>query len=165
MDGAQCHLRDHRSVAFFDLLLRARESIDGIPGGHVPVVPVERDHRLRWQFPLNDSFPRIWPVNSACLVRKPLRIYGGVQDKGAELCDSFRVPGPAVPLELVDAGIVPGDVGSQRSGGRVVGGSLLCQLPAPVGLPGRMLLDGPGIGCAGAFGLPLKAPPAAKDLA
>src|SRR5258708_25000167 len=56
MDGTQRHLRDHRSVAFLDLLLCARKRIDGMPAGHIPEVTVERDHRLRWQFPLNDGF-------------------------------------------------------------------------------------------------------------
>jgi len=120
---------------------------------------------LRWQFPLNDGFPRIWPVYSACLVQKPLRIYGRVQDEGAELCDSFRFSGPAVPLELVDASIMLSDVGSERGGGRVVGGALLCKLPAPVGLLDRVLLHGTGVGGAGTVGLSLKAAPAAEDLA
>ena len=79
--------------------------------------------------------------------------------------DRFRVPGPAVPLELVDAGIVLGDGGGERGGGRVVGGALLCQLPAPVGLRGRVLLDGLGVGRAGAVELLLKAARAAEDLA
>ena len=74
MDGAQCHLSDHRPVAFLDLLLGARKGIDGVSGGHVPVVPVQRDHRLWWQFPLDDGFFRIWPVHSACVVRESLRV-------------------------------------------------------------------------------------------
>jgi hypothetical protein len=76
MDGAQCHLRDHRPVAFFDLFLSAGEGIDGIPVRHVPVIPLQRDHRLRRQFPLNDGFLRIWPVHRARLVRESLRIFG-----------------------------------------------------------------------------------------
>ena len=40
----------------------------------------------------------------------------------------LRVPGPAVPLELVDADIVLGDRGGERDGVRVVGGALRCQL-------------------------------------
>jgi hypothetical protein len=94
MDGAQRHLPDHRPVAFFDLLLCAREDLDSIPGGHVPVVPVEWDHRLRWQFPLNDGFRRIWPVHSTCLVRnaglRPLKIRQILQGSAALLRQACR---------------------------------------------------------------------------
>jgi hypothetical protein len=76
VDGAQCHLRDHRLVELLDLLFRARECVDGVPRGHVPVVPVERDHRLRRQVPLNDGFLRVWPVYGACLVRESLPMLG-----------------------------------------------------------------------------------------
>ena len=76
MDGAQCHLSDHHPVAFLDLLLGAGQGIDGVPGGHVPVVPVQRDHRLRGQFPLDDGFFRIWPVHGARVVRESLRVQG-----------------------------------------------------------------------------------------
>src|SRR5712664_2171571 len=123
MDGTQRHLRDHRSVAFLDLLLCARKRIDGIPAGHIPEVTVERDHRLRWQFPLNDGFLWIWPIHSACLVRES-GIYGRVQDEGAELRDSFWVPRAAVPLELVDAGVVLGGGRDESGRGGVISGVL-----------------------------------------
>lgn len=58
-----------------------------------------------------------------------------------------------------------GDLGGERGGRRVVDGALLCQLPARVGLRGRVQLYGPGVGCAGDVSLSLKALPAAKDLA
>jgi hypothetical protein len=51
------------------------------------------------------------------------------------------------------------------TGGRVVGGPLPGQLPAPVGLCGRVLLDLLGVGCAGIVELLLKALSTAKDLA
>ena len=65
--------------------------------------------------------------------------------------------GPAVPLELVDAGIVLGGGGGERGGGHVVGGALGCQFPAPAGLGGRVLLGGLSVRRAGAVELPFKA--------
>lgn len=97
-------------------------------------------------------------------MRESLGIYGRVQDEGAEACDSLRVPGPAVSLELVNARVVLGDGRGELGRSRVISSALLCQLPQPVGLRGRVLLDGPGEGPARGVELLLKAAPAAKDL-
>ena len=159
MDGAQRHLRDHRLVELVDLPLRARDAVDDVPGENVLVVPVGRDHRLRWQLPLNDDFLLTWPVHGAGPVREPVRVDGQVKDEGAELRDRFRVLGPAVPHELVDAGIVLGDGGGERGRGRLIGGALLGELPAPAVLRGRVPLTGLGVGGASAVELLLKAGP------
>ena len=57
-----------------------------------------------------------------------------------------------------------GGGGGERGGGRVVGGALGCQLPAPAGLGGRVLLGGLSVSCAGAVELSFKAACTAKDL-
>jgi hypothetical protein len=68
-------------------------------------------------------------------------------------------------LELVDAGVVLGGGRGESGRGRVIGGALPCQLPAPTSLCGRVLFDGPGVGRAGSVELLLKAVSPAKDLA
>jgi hypothetical protein len=68
-------------------------------------------------------------------------------------------------LELVNAGVVLRGGRDERGRGRVVGGALPCQLPVPVGLCGRVVLDGPGVGYAGIVELLLSAVSTAKDLA
>jgi hypothetical protein len=59
---------------------------------------------------------------------------------------------------------VLGDGGGERGGGRIVGCALCGQLLAPAGLGGRVLLDGLGVGCAGAVELSFKAASTGKDL-
>jgi hypothetical protein len=59
---------------------------------------------------------------------------------------------------------VLGGGGGERGGGRVVGGALGCQLPAPAGLGGRVLLGGLSVSCAGAVELSFKAACTTKDL-
>ncbi|WP_187365793.1 hypothetical protein [Trebonia kvetii] len=98
-------------------------------------------------------------------MREPLGIYRRVQDEGAEPGDGLRVPGTAVPLELIDPGIVLGDGRGVCIGGLGVGGALLCQLPASVRFCGRVLLDSPVVGGAGSLQLALETGPAAEDLA
>jgi hypothetical protein len=73
-------------------------------------------------------------------------------------------PRAAVPLELFDAGVVRRRRRHERGCGHVVGCALPCQLADPLGLCGRMLLDGPGVGRAGIVELPQSAVSAAKDL-
>src|SRR6202044_1065444 len=73
--------------------------------------------------------------------------------EGAERRDSLRIRGPAVALELVDGGIVRGGGGGERRGGRVMGGALPFELPAPAGRRGRVPLDGLVVVRAGAVEL------------
>jgi hypothetical protein len=58
---------------------------------------------------------------------------------------------------------VLGERGGERGGGRVIGGALLGELPAPAVLRGRVPLTGLRVGGAGAVELLLKTGPGAAE--